>query len=81
MCVNDMTAVMTSLVRIIIGCLRRVCRCRPRLPSQVIANNHHKTRTQFERGQTLLSTAISTVVLFSLRISFRITKKHGNLVR
>ena len=29
----------------------------------------------------LLSTAITTAVLFSLRISFRITKEHGNLVR
>ena len=50
--VNDMTAVMTSLVKIIIGCLRGICRCRPQLSSQVIANNHHKTRTQFERGLT-----------------------------
>ena len=78
-----MTAVMTSLLRIIIGCLRKVCRCCQRLPVQVIANNLHKTRTHFERGLTnlLLSTAITTAVLFSLRISFRITKEHGNLVR
>ena len=52
MLVSDMTAVMTSLVRIVIGCLRGVCRCCQRLPVQVIANNHHKTRTQFERRLT-----------------------------
>ena len=52
MLVSDMTAIMISLLKIIIGCLRGVCRCCPRLPVQVIANNLHKTRTHFERGLT-----------------------------
>ena len=41
MLVSDMTAVMISLLRIVIGCLRGVCRCCQRLPVQFIANNHH----------------------------------------
>ena len=66
MLVSDMTAIMISLLRIIIGCLRGVCRCRPRLPVQVIANNHHKTRMHFERltNVILLSTAITYCCTF-----------------
>ena len=66
-------------------CLRGVCRCCPRLSVQVIANKHYKTGTQFERGLTNVITFHSyqyCCIIFSyFRISFRITKERGNLVR
>ena len=65
-----MTTVMTILLRIIIGCLRGVCRCCQRLPVQVIANNLHKTRTHFERGLTNVITF--QLLLYYFLLGFRL---------
>ena len=72
MLVSDMTTVMTILLRIIIGCLRGVCRCCPRLPFRLLLTTitkHVRSLSAFWH-MLLLSTAITTAVLYSLRISF-----------